>query len=130
MKSMGRLRALSFAIAAVILGSGLAGGLSAQEKKTKEEKREEANSRSVQGLVTGMDENPVSGAVVQIKDTRTLQVRSYITQDDGTYHFYGLKSDVNYQISARSGDLAAGPKTLSIFDTRKEAILNFKLEKK
>jgi hypothetical protein len=104
-------------------------GLPAQ-KKTKEERREEANSRSVQGLVTGADEKPIAGAVVQLKDMRSLQVRSFITQDDGTYHFYGLKGDIEYQLTARSGDAGAGPKTLSIFDSRKEAILNFKLDKK
>jgi len=33
-------------------------------------------------------------------------------------------------VSARSGDLVAPAKTVSVFDTRKEAILNFKLEPK
>ena len=62
--------------------------------------------------------------------SRSLQVRSFITQDDGTYHFSGLKGDIEYQLTAKAGDGSAGPKTLSIFDSRKEAILNFKLEKK
>jgi len=104
-------------------------GLLAQ-KKSREERREEANSRSVQGAVTGPDDKPIVGAVVQLKDTRSLQVRSYITQDDGAYHFSGLKGDIDYQLTAKSGDTSAGPKTLSIFDNRKEAILNFKLDKK
>ena len=98
--------------------------------KTRAEKREEANMRSVTGLITGADEMPAVGAVVQIKDMRTLQIRSFITQNDGTYHFYGLKTDVDYQLSARSGDTTSPTKTLSTFDTRKEAILNFKLEPK
>ncbi len=100
------------------------------QKKSREERREEANSRSVQGTVLGTDDNPSVGAVVQLKDMRTLQIRSFITQGDGTYHFSGLKIDNDYQITAKSGDTAAGPKTLSMFDNRKEAIMNFKLEKK
>lgn len=100
------------------------------QKKSREERREEANSRAVQGVVVGVDDNPAVGAVVQLKDMRTLQVRSFITQNDGAYHFSGLKMDNDYQISARSGDTTAGPKTLSVFDSRKEAIMNFKLEKK
>jgi hypothetical protein len=100
------------------------------QKKTREERREEANSRSVQGIVVGADGKPVAGAVVQLKDMRTLQVRSFITQADGAYRFFGLKMDIDYQITARSGDLTAGPRNLTVFDSRKEAIINFKLENK
>lgn len=107
----------------------LVSGLSAQ-KKSREERREEANSRSVQGTVVGPDGNPVSGAVVQLKDQRTLQVRSFITQGDGMYRFFSLKMDNDYQLIVKSGELAAGPRALSVFDTRKEAIINFKLEKR
>ena len=105
-------------------------GLVAQEpKKTREERREEANSRAVTGTVTTADDKLVSGAVVQLKDMRTLQVRSFITLDDGQYHFSGLRSDIDYELTARSGEMTA-TKKLSLFDNRKAAILNFKLEKK
>jgi hypothetical protein len=105
-------------------------GLCAQEpKKTREERREEANSRAVKGTVTTADEKVAAGAVVQLKDMRTLQVRSFITLDDGQYHFSSLRADIDYELTARSGDLTA-TKKLSLFDNRKEAILNFKLEKK
>jgi hypothetical protein len=107
----------------------LCAGLMAQ-KKTREERREEANSRSLQGLVTDPDNKPVSGAVVQLKDQRTLQVRSFITQQDGMYRFFGLKIDTDYQLTVKSGELSAGPRALSVFDSRKEAIINLKLEGK
>jgi hypothetical protein len=118
-------RAVSILAVALLLASGLLA-----QKKTKEERREEANSRSVQGRITGADDKPVAGAVVQLKDMRSLQVRSFITLDDGAYHFFGLKGDIEYQLTAKAGDAGAGPKTLSIFDSRKEAILNFKLDTK
>jgi hypothetical protein len=119
-------RALTILAMALVLG----GGLVAQEpKKTREERREEANSRAVMGTVTTADEKVVSGAVVQLKDMRTLQVRSFITLDDGQYHFSGLRADIDYELTAKSGELTA-MKKLSLFDNRKEAILNFKLEKK
>ena len=124
--------ALSHAGVALMLSAALsgmfAGGLAAQSK-TREERREEANARAVQGIVTGADEKPAQGAVVMLKDLKTLQVRSFITQADGTYHFSGLKGDVDYEISAKSGDTAAATRKLSVFDTRKEAIVNFKLDK-
>ncbi|MEO8051146.1 MAG: carboxypeptidase-like regulatory domain-containing protein [Acidobacteriota bacterium] len=117
-------RALTLAAIALIL----CGGIFAQQK-SREERREEANSRSVMGTVTSPDDKAVSGAVVQLKDMRTLQVRSFITLDDGQYHFSGLRNDIDYELSARSGDMTA-TKKLSLFDNRKEAVLNFKFDKK
>ena len=118
-------RVLTLAAVALVLSAGLLA-----QNKTRQERREEANSRAVQGLVAGADDQPISGAVVQLKDMRTLQVRSFITQSDGMYHFSGLRADIDYQLTARSGEASAAPRTLSIFDTRKDAIMNFKLDKK
>lgn len=115
---------------AILAVVAVLGAPASGQKKSREERREEANSRSAMGVVTGADDMPAAGAVVQLKDMRTLQIRSFITQADGTYHFYNLKADVDYQLTARSGDATAAPRTLSVFDTRKEAILNFKLENK
>jgi hypothetical protein len=123
-----KLLAKSVRIALICLGAAIC--VAPALAQTRAEKRAEANMRSVTGLVTGADDMPAVGAVVQLKDMRTLQVRSFITQANGTYHFYELKMDVDYQLTARSGDTTAPSKTLSVFDSRKEAILNFKLEVK
>ena len=117
-------RVLALAAVALLLSAGLSG-----QEQTRKEKREEAKLRSVMGLVLDTQEQPVSGAVVQLKDMRTLQVRSFITQTDGQYHFSGLRPDIDYQVTAKSGDMTAAPRTLSIFDNRKEAVMNFKLDK-
>jgi hypothetical protein len=117
-------RVLTLTAIALILSMGLVA-----QKKTREERREEANSRAVTGTVTTADDKPVSGAVVQLKDMRTLQVRSFITLDDGQYHFSGLRIDIDYELTAKSGEMTA-TKKLSLFDNRKQAVLNFKLEKK
>lgn len=115
---------------AILVMASVCGAPVVAQKLSRQERKEEANSRSATGLVTGVDDMPAVGAIVQLKDMRTLQVRSFITQADGTYHFYGLKADVDYEITARSGDATSPTKTLSVFDTRKEAVLNFKLQNK
>jgi hypothetical protein len=109
----------------IVLGSIL---LCAQE--TKKEKRQAATERVVQGTVYDPDEKFVVGAVVQLKDMRSLQVRSFITQDAGAYHFAGLKIDNDYQLKADYKGSTSGWKTLSVFDTRKVPVVNLKLEKK
>ena len=99
--------------------------LSAQ-KKTKED----TSTRSLQGAVTDATDNPVEGAVVKLKDTKTLQVRSFITKADGNYHFHGLNPDVDYEVKADYQGATSNNRTLSSFDTRRTAILNLKLEAK
>ncbi len=96
----------------------------------KKNKKEEAGQRSVQGLVTNQDDQPVEGAVVQLKDTKSLQVRSFITQKDGTYRFYGLSTNIDYQLKAEHSGWISAIKTLSVFDDRRTPIINLKLEKK
>jgi hypothetical protein len=95
----------------------------------KSKKEEDANTRTVQGTVLD-GENPVQQAVVQLKDTRTLQVLSFITGEDGNYHFANLKKDVEYEVKASHGGSNSDWRRVSIFDSRKLVVLNLKLEKK
>lgn len=91
-------------------------------------KDDEGKTRSLTGTVKDDKDNPASGAVVQLKDTKSLQVRSFITRADGVYHFHGLSADVDYQVKAERKGAASDVKTLSSFDSRKTAVINLKLE--
>jgi Carboxypeptidase regulatory-like domain len=112
-----------FSILAVLLVLAVAAPAQKKDKN-------DANTRALAGTVTDPDEKPVTGAVVQLKDMRTLQVRSFISQEDGSYHFSGLKVDNDYQVKADHNERTSGWKTLSVFDARKEPVMNLKLEKK
>ena len=94
-----------------------------------DKKKEDANTRTVQGAVLDASDQPVNKAIVQLKDTKTLQVRSFITQQDGRYHFAGLSTNIDYELKAEHDGSASGTKTLSLFDSRKNANINLKLEK-
>ncbi len=109
------------------LGLALCLGVSAQDDK--KAKKEAETLRSVQGTVFDKDDKPVVGAVVQLKDVRTLQMRSYISKADGEYHFSSLKIDDDYELEARNKDLTSGTKKVSIFDSRKVVIQNLKVDK-
>ncbi len=95
----------------------------------KDKSDDQGNSRSVQGQVTAPDDTPLAGAVVQLKNTKTLQIRSFITKEDGTYYFNGLSSDIDYELRADSKGLYSSTKTLSSFDSRKAATINLQLKK-
>jgi hypothetical protein len=97
------------------------------EKKPKDE---DGKTRNLSGTVKNEQEAPVPGAVVQLKDTKSLQVRSFITKDDGVYHFYGLSTDIDYQVKADSKGQSSDVKTLSVFNSTKNAVIHLKLEAK
>ncbi len=92
--------------------------------------QDEGGTRSVQGVVTDASNAPAAGASVRLKDTKTLQVRSFITQADGAYHFAGLSTNVDYEIHAEREGTSSASKTLSVFDNRKSSTVNLKLDKK
>lgn len=99
-------------------------------KKDKKERQEEENTRAVAGVVRGETDDPVEGAVVQLKDTKTLKIRSYITKADGVFRFFGLSTNADYELRADFKNLSSPTKTLSIFDSRKQAVINLKVEPK
>ena len=114
-------------IAAALVILGLLGAccvpLAAQKKA------EQTRVRSVQGAVTSASGDAVTGAVVQLKNTKTLQIRSFITKEQGEYFFNGLSPDVDFELRAEFNNTSSSTKTLSSFDGRKQAVLNLKLDK-
>jgi hypothetical protein len=104
----------------VILATGLFGQARVADDNT---------VRSVQGTITDSSDKAAEGAVVQIKDTKTLQIRSFVTRADGMYHFHGLSSNVDYELKAEHQGSSSGGKTLSSFDARKSAVVNLKVGK-
>ncbi len=104
---------------------GFFGGVG--QKKDKGKKDDDENTRAVAGIVQNENEDPVEGAIVQLKDAKSLKVRSYITKADGVYKFFGLSTNADYDLRADFRTLASEKRTLSIFDSRKQAVINLKL---
>ena len=89
----------------------------------------ENTSRAVQGVVSDSSGKALENAVVQLKDTKSLQIRSFRTGADGSYHFAGLSTNVEYEVKADYEDATSGWKTLSVFNTKKTAVINLKVKK-
>lgn len=112
-------------LAALFLLLSVVASFSFDKKNAEEEKL-----RMVQGVVSDAQENPISGAIVQLKNSKTLQVRSFITQADGEYQFHGLDPNVDYILKAQHNGAASAERTLSSFDSRKKPNINLKIEEK
>jgi hypothetical protein len=66
---------------------------------------------------------------VQLNDTRTLQIRSFVTNADGAYHFAGLSTNDEYEIHAEHNGASSGKKRLDVYDQHKVVTINLKLNK-
>ena len=93
-----------------------------------QKKPKEPTEKSVSGVVTDASGNPVPGAVVQLKNMKTLQVRSFIAKDTGEYLFMGLPLDADYELKAEANGKTSPTKTLSSFDSRTEAKINLQIK--
>jgi hypothetical protein len=84
----------------------------------------DAGTRSVEGQVLDHAGQVVVGAVVQIKDLKTLQVRSFITQETGAYHFAGLSTNSDYELTASKEGASSRVKALRSTNGRKKVVLD------
>lgn len=114
-------------LTAILTGALLAATPAASQSK--KEKEEDAKMRSVEGVVTDDKDNPVDGAVVQLKDMRSLQIRSFITRTKGSYHFHSLSRDIDYELKADYQGKSSDTRRLSSFDNRRQAVMNLKVDK-
>ena len=66
---------------------------------------------------------------MQLKDTRTLRVRSFISESDGGYRFSGLNPDVDYEVFARFGGATSSTSTVSQFEAKEVVELDLMIER-
>ena len=119
-----RIRAL-FQIAVVMaLGIAFALPAAAQDKKS------DAQLRTIRGTVLDKDETPRPSGVVYLLNVKTQAVKTYIADDAGNYRFSGLDPNVDYEVHAEHKDMTSATRTVSSFDSRRDVEIVLKLSHK
>ncbi len=80
--------------------------------------------RTLNGKVLGAQDAPINGAIVYLENSRNNDIKSYISEKDGTYHFADLSSDTDYTLWASFKGKKSSTKTISSFDTRKQVYID------
>lgn len=85
------------------------------------------NRRSLTGRVFSHQDQPLQKAIVYLKNTKSQEVKTYITDPDGGYRFSGLSPNVDYEVYAEHSGARSDTKTLSAFDTRKQVSITLRM---
>ena len=85
-------------------------------------------SRTLVGHVFDRQDAPVVKAIVYLKNTKTLVIKTYITDTDGSYRFPALATNVDYEVYAERQGARSDTKTLSSFDSRRQANITLKIK--
>jgi len=110
----------------VALAALAASPIFAQDKT----KGKESELRTVRGTVVDKSEAPVETAVVYLKNLRSQDIITHLSDSDGTFRFSGLDLNVDYEIHAEKEGMSSANRSVSNFDTRKEFVLTLKLDRK
>ena len=81
--------------------------------------------RTLNGNVRNKADQVLPGAVVYLKNTKTLSVKSAYTDDKGEFHFHALSPNIDYEVYAEYQGTRSQTKTMSSFDSR--AVVNMDL---
>jgi hypothetical protein len=85
--------------------------------------------RTADGKVVDKADAPVAGAVVYLKDTKSMQVKSYITDDGGHFHFGQLGQNTDYELWAESESQRSKTRSISSFDSKNNYYFTLKVDK-
>ena len=102
-----------------ITGGGLGGSSPKQPKPT---------SKMLTGTVTDKGDNPITGAVVYLKNSKTLSVKSFFTERNGSYRFPQLALNTDYEVYAEKDGKKSPTKTISQFDDRYTPTINLQID--
>jgi hypothetical protein len=90
----------------------------------------QGEARTLVGHVLDDREQPLARAIVYLKNTKNLAIKTYISEPDGTFRFSGLAPNIDYEVYAEHEGSRSDSKTLSGFDNRRQVNMTIKIKGK
>lgn len=120
--------AFAAALLALAIVAGSAVPVSGQAQFPGPKKDKERNApKNLTGQVVDKDGIGIREAIVYLKDKKTLEMKTHISDEKGAYRFTGLDPNEDYEVHAESKGALSSKRTVSSFDDRKEVYLVLEL---
>ena len=84
--------------------------------------------RTVEGTVCRDDGKPVQGAVVYLQDSKSLAVKSYLSDAEGRFHFRQLSMSADYDLWAEMNGKRSKTKSISQFNSKPDLQYTLKVK--
>ena len=84
--------------------------------------------RVADGRVVTKDDQPMPGAIVFLKDSRSQSIRTYICDQQGNFHFGQLTQDTDYELWAEANGARSKSKAISSFDSKNDYNFTLKID--
>ena len=84
--------------------------------------------RTVEGMVCRDDGKPVQGAVVYLQDSKSLAVKSYLSDAQGRFHFRQLSMSADYDLWAEMNGKRSKTKSISQFNSKPDVQYRLKVK--
>lgn len=84
--------------------------------------------RTVQGMVSNKDGGPIQGAVVYLQDTKTMAVKSFLSDNEGHFHFRQLSMSADYGLWAELNGVRSKTMNISQFNSHPDLEYTLKLD--
>jgi hypothetical protein len=84
--------------------------------------------RTVSGTVLSAASQPVVGATVFLKNTKTKTIRSFDSLANGHFHFAQVDMSIDFDLWAEKNGKKTETKTVSSWDARKDFITELKFK--
>ena len=81
--------------------------------------------RNLRGIITDSGHEPIRNAVVELRDSNTNEVITYITDASGQYSFKRLDSHTDFQIWVLFRGRRSVTRNISMFDSHMDKVINF-----
>lgn len=110
-------------------GQGALLGARLQARSPKAEREEAGNvQKSVLGQVVDKEGKSLAQAVVHLKNKRSQEVTTHISNDQGDFRFRGLNPNVDYEVYAEFNGGSSSIRSVSLFDNRQEIYLVLEID--
>lgn len=86
--------------------------------------RDRSQLRTVQGTVLDKNQNPIVNGIVYLRNKKTDNIRTHISDSQGHYQFTGLDPNVDFEIHAEYKRRKSSSHTISSYDDRRTFDVN------